>query len=132
MKQIALILGLLFVGLSPSVKATRVLTEINISIRNNLSGIDDGWYEASIKYTNDATGTNANYVLNVKVEYDKVVKIDFGNGGSVHSGYNNEGYTYNGGILSFERDMEGNTLAATTAVITSDSNGNKYFKIRIE
>ncbi|WP_158021859.1 hypothetical protein [Flammeovirga pacifica] len=29
---------------------------------------------------------NATYRLNVKVQYGKVVLIDFGNGGSVHNG----------------------------------------------
>ena len=55
--------------------------------------IDDGWYKAIVM-----TGYSK-YRLNVKVEYDRVVAIDFGNGGSVHTGMNNEGYTYGGGYL---------------------------------
>ena len=95
-------------------------------------GIEDGWYEAIVKYTNYSTGTNSTYSLNVKVEYGKVSKIDFGNGGSVHSGYNNEGYIYSGGYLFYEKDYNGNIVAATTTVTVSGTDGMRYFKIRIE
>ena len=97
-----------------------------------LYGIKDGWYEAIVGYSNYNTGTNSNYKLNVKVEYNSVTIIDFGNGGSVHSGINNEGYLYTGGYLSFEKDSEGNIIVATTNVSVSDNNGMRYFKIRIE
>lgn len=113
-----------------------VLTASNIS-KNNTAiftplGIKDGWYQATVKYSNYATATNATYTLKVKVQYNSVVEIDFGNGGSVHSGYNNEGYIYSGGYLSTEQDSEGNTISASATVSTSDSNGLKYFKILIE
>lgn len=96
------------------------------------SKIDDGWYEATVNYSNYKTETNATYTLNVKVEYGVVAKIDFGNGGSVHSGYNNEGYIYSGGYLSFEKNYNGDIVAATTTVTISDGNGMRYFKIRIQ
>lgn len=98
----------------------------------NFVDIEDGWYNATVKYSNYSTGTNATYSLKVKVNYGKVSIIDFGNGGSVHNGYNNEGYFYSGGYLSFETDYDGNTVAATTTVNISDTNGMRYFKIRIE
>lgn len=94
--------------------------------------IDDGWYAANIKYTNYATSSNANYRLKVKVDYDRVTLISFGNGGSVHTGLNNEGYLYTGGNLSEERDYNGNIIALTTTVNISDRNGMRIFKIRIE
>jgi len=106
---------------------------VDIADKNiEYGGIEDGWYRATIKYTNYSTGTNSTYSLNVKVEYGKVSRIDFGNGGSVHSGYNNEGYIYSGGYLSFEKDYNGNIIAATTTVTISDANGIRYFKVRIE
>jgi len=56
--------------------------------------IDNGWYTARVGYYNVRTYTRATYSLDVKVEYNQVTAIDFGNGGFVHSGYNNSGYTY--------------------------------------
>lgn len=99
---------------------------------NFLSTLENGWYNATVQYSNYATGTNAKYTLSVKVEYDKVTIIDFGNGGSVHTGYNNEGYIFSGGYLKIEKDFSGNTIAAITTVSVSDSNGIRYYKIRIE
>jgi len=97
-----------------------------------LSTLENGWYSATVQYSNYSTGTNAKYTLNVKVEYDKITNIDFGNGGSVHSGFNNEGYIYSGGFLIVEKDFAGNIVAATAAVTVSDDNGMRYYKIRIE
>lgn len=97
-----------------------------------LTTLDNGWYNATVHYSNYSTGTNATYTLSVKVEYDNVTNIDFGNGGSVHTGYNNEGYVYSGGYLSFEKDFSGNIKAANTTVTVSDNNGMRYYKIRIE
>lgn len=95
--------------------------------------IEDGWYVANVRYQNFNTYTRSSYSLNVKVVDDRVTVIDFGNGGSVHSGYNSSGYFYNGGYLSFETDYEGNIVAATTRVTINSSDGNTlYYDIRIE
>src|ERR1017187_3117113 len=75
-------------------------------------GIEDGWYKATVKYDNYSTGTHSTYTLGVKVQYERVVAIDFGNGGSVHSGINNEGYLYSGGSLNTETDYNGNVSSA--------------------
>jgi hypothetical protein len=83
--------------------------------------IEDGWYAAIVK-----TGINAKYRLNVKVQYNSVVAIDFGNGGSVHTGFNNEGYVYSGGYLSVYGDN------ATATVTVSDGRELKYFYITLE
>ena len=95
-------------------------------------GIKDGWYTATVKYNNMKTYYNATYTLNVQVESNSVTVIDFGNGGSVHSGINNSGYFYSGGYLSFETDFNGNVTAAYTTVSVSDSDGYRYYKVRIE
>ncbi len=77
-------------------KAIKSTSKIAISQLNKklLSeyGIDNGWYIATVKYHNMNSGTFSRYRLKVKVEYDRVTAIDFGNGGSVHSGYNSSGY----------------------------------------
>lgn len=105
---------------------------IEVSQFNYLSTLVNGWYNATVQYSNYSTGTNAKYTLSVKVEYDNVISIDFGNGGSVHTGFNNEGYIYSGGYLTFEKDFNGNITAASTTVTVSDNNGLRYYKIRIE
>jgi hypothetical protein len=85
--------------------------------------IKNGWYEATVSYYNPNTFRSSSYILDVKVEYNRVVQIDFGNGGSIHSGYNNSGYIYGGGNLSLQRDYSGNILGATTKVIVTYNNG---------
>ena len=98
----------------------------------NASDLPDGWYVAIVKYTNYSTGTYSTYTLNVKVGWGKIKAIDFGNDGSVHDGYNNSGYFYNGGYLSYDTDYNGNITAAY-ANVTVTTNGNTvYFKITIE
>lgn len=50
--------------------------------------IPDGWYKATVEYYNYKTHFRNTYILKVKVVYGTITVIDFGNGGSVHSGYN--------------------------------------------
>lgn len=94
--------------------------------------LEDGWYDAVVSYSNPKTYQRSNYSLNVKVQYNRVTVIDFGNGGSVHSGYNNSGYTYYGGSLSFQRDFNGQITSATTQVSVSDTDGTRYYDIKIQ
>ena len=82
--------------------------------------IDDGWYSAIVK-----TGYSK-YRLNVKVQYDRVIAIDFGNGGSVHTGVNNEDYIYGGGYLSTYGDE------ATAVITISEGYSVKQFNITLE
>ncbi len=96
-------------------------------------GIDNGWYASTVDYTNYGNGTYATYSLAVYVEYNRVTVIDFGNGGSVHSGINNEGYYYSGGYLNFEYQYGTmNIVAATTTVTVMQDGSSRYYKIRIE
>lgn len=117
-----------------SLNASNSICSISTSnIINSSSDIDDGWYQAKVKYSNFATGTNSTYKLNVYVQYDKVTKIDFGNGGSVHNGYNNEGYIYSEGILYFDSDYNGNISSATATVTITEQNWSTHtYKITIE
>jgi hypothetical protein len=94
--------------------------------------IKNAWYESTIKYWNLKTNTQATYTLNVKVESNRVTKIDLGDNGSLHSGMNNEGYIYSGGNLFFELDSNNNVKAATTTVTITGNNIYTTWKIRIE
>ncbi len=106
------------------------ITHSNLS--NSQSNIENGWYQATVKYCNYSTYTQSKYTLNVKVEYGRVIVIDFGNGGSVHSGYNNSGYTYSGGYIHMERDYNYNIVAAKARVTITEDFTVKTFDIIIE
>lgn len=98
------------------------------SIRNVL---ENGIYDATIYYSS-STGQKSKYTLNVKVVDDRVTAIYFGNNGSVHVGYNNEGYSYSGGTLSFSKSYNGEITRATTLVQIKYSNGTiQQFKIEL-
>ena len=93
--------------------------------------IENGKYEATVYYSS-STGHRAKYQLVVTVFNDAVTAIHFDNNGSVHSGYNNEGYSYSGGSLSFSRDYNGKITGASTTVEVRYSNETKLlFKIEI-
>ncbi|MDX5479227.1 MAG: hypothetical protein LPJ98_12315 [Cyclobacteriaceae bacterium] len=128
MKVILLALTLGVQTISSMIIVSNPRNETSISSSQN---IENGWYEASVSYYNPSTFQRSRYNLNVKVEYNRVTVIDFGNGGSVHSGYNNSGYTYYGGSLSFQRNFNGQIISATTRVSVTDSNGTRYFDIEI-
>jgi hypothetical protein len=129
MKSIILAISLLFIVLEAQ---CQTLSSFEESSKISVAAIDNGWYDASVAYYNPSTYQRSNYTLSVKVEYDRVAVIDFGDGGSVHSGYNNSGYTYSGGSLSMKRDYQGNIVAVTTRVSVSDSNGTRTYDITIE
>jgi hypothetical protein len=70
--------------------------------RSSQVQLENGVYSATVKYYNSSTGTHSTYTLDVEVESNRVVAIDFGNGASVHTGFNNSGYNYSGGDLKVE------------------------------
>ena len=91
--------------------------------------IEDGWYKARVEVGTLYTDT---YILGVKVELDKVVEIDFGTGGSIHTGVNTSNYVYYGGTLFYTRDHLDNIIAAD-ATVSIYKNGNVInYKISIE
>ena len=93
--------------------------------------IGNGNYKANVNYSS-STGQRSTYQLIVTVKNDAVVAINFGNGGYVHDGYNNEGYTYSGGTLTFTTDYEGNIVRASTLVVVRYPNGTvQQFNISI-
>jgi hypothetical protein len=129
MKSTLFAISLLFIVIEAQSQAFPVFLD---SSEISVEAIDNGWYDAAVSYYNASTYQRSNYTLSVKVEYDRVTAIDFGNGGSVHSGFNNSGYFYNGGILSMKKDNQGNIVAGTTRVSVVDSNGTRTFDITIE
>lgn len=94
--------------------------------------IQDGWYEATVEYSNYSTGTRSKYTLDVEVKDDRVVTISFGNGKSVHTGYNSSGYIYSGGSLDFEYNLNNQATSATTKVTITTGSSTYYYKILIE
>lgn len=121
---------LLFVLLATSLLATssaHPLATPAPSTAINRNSIDDGWYSAIVKYMNPGTYTTSRYRLNVKVQYDRVVAIDFGNGGTLHAGMNNEGYLYTGGTLSTDYSSD-----VTATVSVSQGTQLLYYNITLE
>ena len=102
-----------------------------ISLRS-LQNIENGWSEASVGYYNPKTYQRSNNRLDVKVEYNRVTIIDFGKGGYVHSGFQKSGYAYFGGSLMFQKDFNGKITSATTQVSIVDTNGTRYYDIKIQ
>ncbi len=98
-----------------------------------IQGIDNGWYVANVKYFNLSSGTISRYRLKVKVEYDRVTAIDFGNGGSVHSRYNSSKYFYSGGYWDFDKEYNNGIVSASTRVTILEAKSNMItFDIVIE
>ena len=95
--------------------------------------LKDGWYKSSVTYVNPKTYYKAKYTLNVKVSFNRVVEISFGNDGSVHAGYNHSGYNYIGGDLKYTHDSDGDITSATTQVnIVEQGPNTKTFYISLE
>lgn len=89
--------------------------------------IEDGTYESSVNYYyyGHLAYNKAKYQLDVEVLDNRVVAIYFGNGGLVHTGDNNEGYTYSGGTLSTFLST------ITTTVTVYEGNSKKVFYITL-
>ena len=103
----------------------------NQNRQTNQGNSFEGWIEATVQYSSN-TGHTATYTLNVAVQDFRVVAIDFGNGGSVHAGYNNSGYIYKGGELHMTQDMYGNVTSMYTTVLITYQNGSwQMFDITI-
>ena len=86
--------------------------------------LDNGVYEITVNCKSH-TGIDKNYLLEVRIHNDRVTQIYFGNGGSVHSGPNNSGYTWRGGGIEWETDWYGNILYGK-AIMQIDFNNGKW------
>jgi hypothetical protein len=93
--------------------------------------LEDGVYEVTVQYKS-STEHEATYKLNVYIRNDTVEKIYFNNGGSLHSGFNNSGYTYRGGGVVFSTDFQGNITSGEARIQVIYDNGQwQYFVIYI-
>lgn len=94
--------------------------------------LENGTYNATVYYKNERTNHQAEYSLTVEVRNDRVVQINFGNGGYInHQSYNINSYT--GGSLKFETDYYGNINRAYTTVVVVESNFTRsVFTIYLE
>jgi hypothetical protein len=94
-------------------------------------GVKSGAYEATVKYQNPNTYTKSTYTLIVVVESNRVTKIRFGNGGSVHTGFNNSGYNYYGGWLEYQYEQYDNVISATTRVTIYKGNSISIYDVSL-
>jgi hypothetical protein len=72
--------------------------------------IENGWYKSTVKSLNLNTYTRSIYLLNVRVENNRITAIDFGNGEILHAGENNSGYQYSDGYLSIDKGFNNNHI----------------------
>lgn len=88
-------------------------------INQNQTVLRDGNYEAIVDYSSH-TGYSARYRLIVSVRNDRVVAIHFSNGGYIHTGSNEEGYSYSGGDLTPITDYSGDIVSMEGIVTISE------------
>lgn len=103
----------------------------NVTSRNLFEVIlDDGIYEVQVEYQSH-TQHRAVYKLMVKIQNDNITQIYFGDGGSVHTGYNNSGYTWRGGGIQWTRNWDGTIIGGKAVIqITYTNSGWQLFTIR--
>ena len=85
--------------------------------------LDNGTYEAIVEYRNYSTQTSSKYSLTVVVVNDRVIQINFGNGGYINFRSPNI-YSYSGGQLSFTTDYSGSITGAFTTVTVQETYTN--------
>jgi hypothetical protein len=104
----------------------QVYTPFFRTTTRNLSKVilQNGVYELPVHYESN-TGHTTRYNLNVKIQNDNIVCIYFGNGGCVHSGYNNSGYTWRGGGIQWNTDYYGNVNSGR-AIIQIEYNDGRW------
>jgi hypothetical protein len=94
--------------------------------------LDHGLYMAKVYYNNSNTLTRSKYTLDVSVDDNRVIAVKFDDGGSVHAGINSSGYTYSGGHLDLDHDINGEITRATTTVKIRTRSANLEYIVIIE
>ena len=95
MKKIVFLLIVLFCGVN-------AYSQYNggLLLYEPATEIEDGTYEAVVDYSNSSTNYSQRYTLTVVVDGDRVVQINFGNGGNIN--YKSPNIrSYSGGQLRF-------------------------------
>jgi hypothetical protein len=92
--------------------------------QRNLSQVilDDGIYELVVEYSSNST-SNELYTLDVRIENDKITHIYFGNGGYVHNGRNNSGYSWSGGGIRWDVNNNGKIRGGKAIIQLNYGNG---------
>ena len=125
MKRLLIIIFWLGILIAPTTAQVSYTPFFPITTRNlNKIILNNGIYELPVQYDSN-TGHKANYQLNVKIQNDNVVCIYFGNGGCVHSGYNNSGYSWRGGGIKWNTDWNGN-IRGGIAIIQVEYNDGRW------
>lgn len=140
MKKIISLLGVivLYLNITPSiaqsftpsfVSHTPVFDVTNRNLRQII--LDDGVYELVVECSS-SSGSNARYILDVRIQNDEVTHIYFDNGGSLHRGWNNSEYTWRGGGIRWSSDYYGN-ITDGIAIIQVTYQGGRWqlFKVII-
>lgn len=86
--------------------------------------LEDGVYNLVVEYKSNSTNY-AQYKLEVRIQSDNVTHIYFDNGGYIHSGRNNSGYTWRGGGIKWNVDYYGNVTGGS-AVIQVTYQGGRW------
>jgi hypothetical protein len=94
--------------------------------------VNDGNYKATVRYTNYATNYKATYSLKVQVRYGRVTAIYFEDGGSIHSGFNNSGYLYQGGTIQYSYDSDGDITSAVAKVTITEGSDTRVFVVSLD
>ncbi|MCG2590639.1 hypothetical protein [Rhodohalobacter sulfatireducens] len=79
--------------------------------------IEDGWYTSTVKSLNLNTYRRSIYLLNVRIENNRVTAIDFGNGEILHVGQNNSGYQYSDGYLSVDKGYKNSHIIGVSGQV---------------
>ena len=131
MKRLLIIIFCLGIWTAPAA-AQVYYTPFFRTTTRNLSQIilENGIYKLPVQYESN-TGHNATYILNVKIQNDKITCIYFDNGGSVHDGYNNSGYTWDGGGIKWDTDWNGNIQSGIAIIqVRYHDGGYQLFTIK--
>ncbi|MBO5919326.1 MAG: hypothetical protein J6Q34_02395 [Bacteroidales bacterium] len=93
--------------------------------------LDDGVYTLPVEYQSNSTSYER-YTLNVKIQNDQITHIYFDNGGYLHRGSNNSGYTWSGGGIRWNVDYNGNIRSGIAKISIKYSGGRwQLFTIKL-
>lgn len=124
MKRLLIIIFCLGIWIAPITAQVYYTPFFRTTTRNlNKTILDDGVYKLPVEYSSN-TGHEATYILNVKIQNDNITCIYFDNGGLIHAGYNNSGYTWRGGGINWNTDWDGNIQSGMAVIQINYNDGD--------
>ena len=84
--------------------------------------LEDGVYDCIVECKSNSNNY-AQYKVKVRFQDDYVTHIYFSNGGYVHCGRNNNGYTWRGGGIEWDVDYTGEITGGTIVIQLTYQNG---------